>query len=108
MARGGATEANAPMGSKKRSAKAKQIAEFKSQLGDMGDLFAREDERREELAERRESARRERACESKNRYASRAEAEGAIASCAEWGRRGLSCYRCEYCGGWHLTSHPHR
>ena len=93
------------MGSKKRSAWAKQKAEFNAQLGGMDDVFAREDARREHEQEERESARRYKGCERKNRYASRAEAEAAIQSCADWGTHGLTCYKCEYCGGWHLTSH---
>lgn len=95
------------MGSKKQSAKARQMAAFKSQLGGSGmdDIFAREDARRERAAEERDEALRWKACESKNRYASRAEAEAAIFSCEEHGRRGLTCYRCGYCNGWHLTSH---
>lgn len=36
----------------------------------------------------------------------RAEAEAVMADCENRGRRGLACYKCEYCGGWHLTSHP--
>ena len=92
------------MGSKKRQAWARQKAEFNASLGGMDDVFAREGERRRAADERREDARRERACESKNRYRSRAEAEAAAASCAEWGTPGLKCYRCDYCGGWHLTS----
>ncbi|MBS5233961.1 MAG: D-aminoacyl-tRNA deacylase [Collinsella sp.] len=35
----------------------------------------------------------------------RAEAEAVMADCENRGRRGLACYKCEYCGGWHLTSH---
>ena len=100
------------MGSKKRSARAKEIAQFKDSLGagDLfggeDDIFAREDQRQQELAEAREDAMRLKACESKNRYRSRTEAEEAIASCAEYGTTGLHCYKCKYCGGWHLTSHP--
>lgn len=102
------------MGSKKRSARAKQIAQFKSQIGVGGlfggedDIFAREDQRRQELAQAREDALRMKACESKNRYLSRSDAEAAIASCAEYGTTGLHCYRCEFCGGWHLTSKPQK
>lgn len=92
------------MGSKKRSAQAKEIAEFKSQLGCMDDVFAREEERQARAAEEAEEAKRLRSCESKNRYDSRAEAEEAIKSCAEHGKTGLHCYKCSYCGGWHLTS----
>ena len=80
------------MGSRKGSAKAKQIARFKAGLGGMDDLFAKEE------------ALRRKACESKNRYASRMEAEDAIRSCEEYGRRGLRCYKCPHCNGWHLTS----
>lgn len=96
------------MGSKKRAAWAKQKAEFLTGAtgGDMFDLFAREDARWEELDAEREEARRYKACDRKNRYDSRPEAEAVIADCAVHGRGGLSCYRCEYCGGWHLTSHP--
>lgn len=94
------------MTSRKRSARQKQIAEFKAQAGGLDDVFAREAHRRDELDERKDLARRNRACESKMRYSSRSEAEGAIAACAARGRGGLRCYRCQYCGGWHLTSHP--
>lgn len=100
------------MTSKKRSAKAKQIAEFRSQLTDgfgysaMDDLFSREDDRRAAQAAEKDAALRRKACESKNRYHSRADAEEAIRMCADHGTAGLVCYRCEYCRGWHLTSHP--
>ncbi len=97
------------MGSRKRSAKARQISEFKATLGTGGgfdDLFAREEERREEAAAEHEAALRAKSCESKNRYASRAEAEAAVVACAEYGTTGLSVYKCRYCNGWHLTSHP--
>ena len=96
------------MGSRKRSAKARQMREFESTLeigiADLDSVFAREDARRIEKDEERECAHRERACTSKNRYASRSEAEEAILLSAEHGTRGLRTYRCEYCGGWHLTS----
>ena len=97
------------MGSKKRSARAKQVAEFKAGLdaSGMDDVFAREEQRREGMTARREAALREKACESKNRYASRVEAEENLAWCEARGTRGLSIYRCPYCNGWHLTSHPH-
>lgn len=96
------------MGSKKGSARAKQTAAFKSQLGGMDDLFAREEHRAREAAGQHEKALRDKACASKNRYSSRSEAEAAIAWCAEQGRTGLHVYRCEYCNGWHLTSKPPR
>lgn len=92
------------MTSRKGSAKAKRIAEFKSQLGGMDDLFARETERAAAKSIEKDRALREKACESKNRYASEKEAREAIRACAEHGTLGLRCYRCSYCEGWHLTS----
>ena len=94
------------MGSRKRSAQVRQIEAFKAQLGGMDDLFEREEERRERAAQEHDEALRQKACESKNRYATRAEAQAAIDSCAAHGTRGLHCYRCDFCGGWHLTSKP--
>ena len=94
------------MGSRKPSAKAKRMQEFKSQLGGLDDLFAQERRRGEEMSARKEAALREKSCESKNRYATLGEARQAIDACAAHGTRGLSAYRCPYCNGWHLTSHP--
>lgn len=96
------------MGSRKRSARAKEIANFKASFVDAGtdDLFAREEARHERVAEERDAARKEKACESKNRYPSRADAEQAKLDCARHGTTGLEIYRCPYCNGWHLTSHP--
>ena len=94
------------MGSRKPSANAKRVAQFKSQLGGLDDLFASEHRREERMSEEKEAARRQKSCESKNRYPSKADAQLAIASCAEHGTKGLSAYRCPYCNGWHLTSHP--
>ena len=76
------------MGSKKRAAWSKAKSEFLGAAtgGDMSDLFAREDERRDALDAERD--------------------EAVMADCENRGRRGLACYKCEYCGGWHLTSHP--
>ena len=71
------------MGSRKPSAKAKQVEAFRSQLGGMDDLFAREEARRENTSMQREAALRNKACESKNRYSSRAEAQEAIRACEE-------------------------
>ena len=98
------------MASHKRSAKAKQQALFEAQLGmqDFSDLFAAEERRREQGNQERAAALRYKACERKNRYASRAEAEAAISACENYGARGLHCYKCEYCKGWHLTSKPER
>lgn len=96
------------MGSRKPSAKAKQVEQFKSQLGGFDDLFANEERRRERLSAEKEKALRNKACESKNRYSCRADAELAIRACAEHGTTGLHSYRCSYCNGWHLTSKPKR
>lgn len=74
----------------------------------MDDVFAREEERRSTLEQQHDAALRRKACESKNRYRSRDEAEGTIAACADHGKRGLHSYRCPYCNGWHLTSKPQR
>ena len=98
------------MASHKKSAQAKQKALFEAQLGasDFGDLFDAEERRREQGNLEREAALRYKACERKNRYPSRAEAEAAISACEDYGTRGLHCYKCEYCKGWHLTSKPER
>ena len=97
------------MASHKGSAKAKRVAEFKAQLGGglMDDVFARERQRRDEADSKRDAARRNKACERKNRYATQGEALLAIKSCADYGTTGLRSYRCKYCNGWHLTSHAH-
>lgn len=94
------------MASRKPSARAKRVEAFRAELGGFDDLFAREEKHHDQVAERREQARYEKTCASKNRYATRAEALAVIDKCAAHGRRGLSCYKCDYCGGWHLTSHP--
>lgn len=96
------------MPSRKRSAQQKKIAQFKAELGGLDDLYGRERRRSEIVGERREAARRNRACDSKNRYATRMDALEAIRLEAELGTTGLQCYRCEYCHGWHLTSHPQK
>ncbi|MBM6687975.1 hypothetical protein H6A35_03705 [Collinsella tanakaei] len=92
------------MSSRKPSANAKRIGAFRASLGDMGDLFEREQARRDELAAEREEALYDKACASKNRYATRADALDAAARCASHGTRGLHVYKCPYCNGWHLTS----
>ncbi len=92
------------MGSRKGSAKAKRREEFMASLGGMDDVFAQESKRRQENSRKREAALRNKACESKNRYSSKTEAQLAIKSCEDHGTTGLRCYRCEYCNGWHLTS----
>ena len=62
------------MSSRKPSANAKRLGAFRASLGDMGDLFEREQARRDELAAEREEALYDKACASKNRYATRADA----------------------------------
>ena len=94
----------ASVGSKKRSAWQKQKAEFAASLGGMDDLFASESARSQRHDEERAAALRHKACERKNRYASRYEAELTAAECAEHGAPPLHVYRCPYCNGWHLTS----
>lgn len=98
------------MGSKKRSARAREVADFKSQLenglGGLDDLFANEERREQKREADHDAAMRWKSCEKKNRYATRDEAEEARKWCEDRGTRGLEIYRCEYCGGWHLTSHP--
>ncbi len=95
------------MTSRKRSARKRQVEEFKAGLSsDLDASCRRFGSAQGTLDQRREAAYRKKSCESKQRYDSRAEAEDTIQACAEHGRTGLSCYRCEFCGGWHLTSHP--
>ena len=68
------------MGSKKRAAWSKAKNEFLGAAtgGDMSDLFAREDERRDALDAERDEAWRYKSCERKNRYDTRAEAEAEV------------------------------
>ncbi|MBO7674518.1 MAG: hypothetical protein J6S63_05865 [Atopobiaceae bacterium] len=94
------------MASHKRSALKRQREAFEAGFVSMDGIFAQEERRRETLDREREEARRNKACESKNRYATRDEAQSAIAACAAYGTTGLYSYRCSYCNGWHLTSHP--
>ena len=92
------------MASNKRSARAKQRAEFESTLSDLSDVFEREDRRIQESKVHKEEYRRYKACESKNRYSSREDAANARRDCESYGTYGLNIYKCEHCGGWHLTS----
>jgi hypothetical protein len=96
------------MGTKKRSSWSKQKAEFNASLGGMDNLFASEGKRQQKNRAEKEAALRKKACESKNRYTSKSDAEAAITSCASYGTTGLHSYRCPYCNGWHLTSKPER
>lgn len=77
------------MGSKKRSAWQKQKAEFAASLGGMDDLFASENARSQRHDEERAAALRHKACERKNRYASRYEAEPRAAVAGTAQRRAL-------------------
>lgn len=94
------------MGSRKRTALRRQREEFLGGLGGMDDVFDRETIRSQQLDDRRDAIMERKACTSKQRYANRREAEAAIEDCAAHGTYGLHCYRCPYCHGWHLTSHP--
>lgn len=97
------------MGSKKRSAWAKEKAQFNAELDGFGafdDLFAAEDARHARTDADRAAEQRRRGCESKNRYATLGEAQENLAWCEHQGKRGLQIYECPYCDGWHLTSHP--
>ena len=94
------------MGSRKPSAQIKRVQKFKAELGGLDDLFEAERDRKKRTSADREASKRLKACESKNRYSSHDEARAAIAACEEHGTRGLRTYRCPYCNGWHLTSHP--
>ncbi|MDO4807316.1 MAG: hypothetical protein Q4A07_08710 [Coriobacteriales bacterium] len=101
------------MASHKRSALKRQRKAFEAGLGSYGldgsgvdDVFAQEERRRKTAETERAEALRQKACASKNRYATRGEAQDAIAACAAYGTTGLHAYRCSYCRGWHLTSHP--
>ena len=69
------------MGSKKRSSWSKQKAEFNASLGGMDNLFASEGKRQQKNRAEKEAALRKKACESKNRYTSKSDAEAAITSC---------------------------
>lgn len=95
------------MGSRKQSAKARQRAEFEAGLSQgsrgLDDAFSRAAAQRDRMEADHEAHLRHKACERKKRYGSRGEAEAAIRDCKRHGSRDLHCYRCPYCGGWHLT-----
>ncbi len=97
------------MGSKKRSAWSRQKAEFSASLASFGSLdsaFSRESQRCSDSDDSKAAARKRKACTSKNRYSSKKEAQENLEWCKQNGQTGLSVYRCPYCDGWHLTSHP--
>lgn len=95
------------MGSKKRSAWARQRADFEESLfdgtGDLDAAFAAEDEHRSQMEERHDAALRYKACERKKRYPTRDDALDSLRACQKHGSRDLHVYRCPYCRGWHLT-----
>ena len=93
------------MGSRKRSARMRVRQEFERGFTDREDLFEDARESMDALGSRRERALYEKACGSKRRYATRSEAKDAIRYQESLGKRGLTAYRCEYCKGYHLTSH---
>ena len=92
------------MASRKPSALKRQRDLREGRFSELGGAFAKEQARIENNHAEREAARRRKACTSKNRYSSRAEAEAVLADCASHGRTGLHIYKCQYCNGWHLTS----
>lgn len=68
----------------------------------------RENRRRKATVGRKYGFRGYWSCGRKNRYPTRADAESvAIRQTVRSGTR-VTCYRCELCGGWHLTSHPRK
>lgn len=93
------------MGSKKRQARARQREAFEAGLCGSGpdDAFSAERSRLDALAEQHEAELRHKACERKQRYATRLDAERTARDCERHGSPKLSAYRCQYCGGWHLT-----
>lgn len=96
------------MGSRKRSARARETGAFKSRIpseesAGSGGLSEREHERRERLDAEHDEHLRWKACEKKKRYATEGEARLAADACRRHGSRDLHVYRCPYCGGWHLT-----
>lgn len=94
------------MASGKRQARRRRQEAYLSSLPDLTDAFEAARSELKATDARRDQVRQSRACTSKKRYATAGEARDAIASCAAYGRRGLSSYRCPYCHGYHLTSHP--
>ena len=95
------------MGSRKKSARARQRATFEAELGQgsrgLEDAFAQASAQHDRMAADHEAHLRHKACERKKRYASETDAKEAIRACERHGSRDLHCYRCPYCNGWHLT-----
>lgn len=57
-------------------------------------------------AARNHDRRRRRGCTSKKRYLSQDTAARMAAALSIFRDRALSPYRCEFCDGYHLTTHP--
>lgn len=82
---------------------------YRSRLGKRADAkreksrrkMRREQERRQQRYDSEDAANM---CTRKFRYDSRYAAERYIER--HYSEKQLSTYRCPYCGGWHLTSHP--
>jgi hypothetical protein len=79
--------------------------EFERDFYDRQNLFEDARESMDALDGRREEALYKKSCASKRRYATKAEARDAIRYQESLGKRGLTTYRCDYCKGYHLTSH---
>lgn len=94
------------MASRKPSARRRQQEAYDATPDYLDGLFDAAARAQEKLALRRERAREQRSCTSKQRYVTAVEARQAALRCESRGQRGLAWYRCEYCGGYHLTSHP--
>jgi len=104
------------MTSKKPSAKAKQREAFEtnwdsffgndsSHVANAGS-FAREEARIAEARHNRETQFEYKSCGSKGRYGSEREAQEVAAyQQAQTGTK-ISVYHCDFCNGWHITSHP--
>ena len=82
------------MGSRKHSARAREREKFLSGLGGMDDAFAAEEAHQREAADQKEEARLMKACLSKQRYGTRAEAEETARACAQHGTYGLEVLSC--------------
>jgi hypothetical protein len=94
------------MSSHKRAAWRREKHEFLSAEAGYDQLFEREHAREAHAQAAAQEALRQKACASKNRYLTRADAEAVAEECMDGGSAALSVYKCEFCDGWHLTSHP--
>jgi hypothetical protein len=94
------------MGSRKKSSWSRAKREFLDSYNASDDIFSAERNRQRASEAAREEAFQEKSCQSKNRYNSKHEAELTALECMANGSPKLSVYKCDYCNGWHLTSHP--